>query len=450
MRHRQIVLLLILGIAFVASCNGAQQNAQQDSAVPATKSDAAGAAADATPIADTAAASRDGSGGQGGNSDAAAPVGSADARLAPEASGGPEAGAADIPAASGPDASDAPAAPLDLAPGADLQIAAPETNSDTAAADRAASLDIAAPDVASELARNDASSDGATASSLLVPVQGALLGAYVDNGIQDQIEATLGRKLAINHNFFAWNLDFTVQAGKDLAANKIPLITWEAWINGVGTPLDDIINGVQDSLIRSRAQSAKALGKPFFLRWGHEMNGNWYPWDGFHNGANQAATTKYISAFRHIHDVFTSAGANNVLWVFSPNCDGVPGDSWNQWANYYPGDNYVDWMGVDGYNWGNVQTTSVWRSFSNIFGPIYSGLAANNKPIIIPETASAEGGGDKAAWISAIVPALKSSFPGIKAMVWFDTNKETDWRFDSSTAAKNASVAMANDPYFNP
>jgi beta-mannanase len=180
------------------------------------------------------------------------------------------------------------------------------------------------------------------------------------------------------------------------------------------------------------------------------MNGNWYPWDGSHNGANQTATAKYVSAFRHIHDVFTGAGANNVLWVFSPNCDSVPGDSWNQWANYYPGDSYVDWMGVDGYNWGNVQTTSTWRSFSAIFSTIYSGLAAKGKPIIIPETASAEGGGDKAAWISGILPALKSSFPGIKALVWFDTNKETDWRMDSSTAAKTASVTMANDPYFNP
>jgi hypothetical protein len=83
-------------------------------------------------------------------------------------------------------------------------------------------------------------------------------------------------------------------------------------------------------------------------------------------------------------------------------------------------------------------------------GRIYTGLAAKGKPIMIPETASTELGGDKAAWIAAIVSALKGTYPGIKALVWFDMNKETDWRFDSSATALAASKTMATDPYFNP
>ena len=116
-------------------------------------------------------------------------------------------------------------------------------------------------------------------------------------------------------------------------------------------------------MITARAQAVKTFGQKFFLRWGHEMNGNWYPWDGANNGANLAATTTFISAYRHIHDLFVAAGATNALWVFCPNVDSVPGDSWNQWQNYYPGDAYVDWMGFDGYNWGTVQTTSTWQTF---------------------------------------------------------------------------------------
>jgi hypothetical protein len=69
---------------------------------------------------------------------------------------------------------------------------------------------------------------------------------------------------------------------------------------------------------------------------------------------------------------------------------------------------------------------------------------------MIPETASTEVGGDKAAWIRAILPALRGSYPAIKALVWFHMNKETDWRVDSSAAARDAFVPMANDPYFNP
>jgi hypothetical protein len=288
-------------------------------------------------------------------------------------------------------------------------------------------------------------------SGLLVPAQGTLLGAFVGTGTIAQLETTLGRKLAVSHNFYGWTDDWTTWVRSTAQAGYIPLITWEAWTNGsAGIPLDDIINGVHDTMIHSRAQSSLAVGQKFFLRWGHEMNGNWYPWDGFHNGASTGASAKYISAYRHIHDLFAAAGASNVLWVFSPNVDSVPGDAWNQWANYYPGDGYVDWMAFDGYNWGTVMTTSTWRTFASMTSTIYAGLAAKGKPIMIPETASAEQGGDKAAWIAAMLPALKGSFPSIKALVWFHMNKETDWRIDSSTAARTSFVQMATDPYFSP
>ena len=178
-------------------------------------------------------------------------------------------------------------------------------------------------------------------------------------------------------------------------------------------PLDDIISGTHDAMIRARAQAVKAIGQKFFLRWGHEMNGNWYPWDGAHNGANAAATAKYIAAYRHIHDLFVAAGATNALWVFCPNVDSVPGDAWNQWSNYYPGDAYVDWIGVRRLQLGNRPVRRRrWQTFATIAGAIYAGLAAKGKPIMIPETASAELGGDKAAWIAAILPALKSDVPG--------------------------------------
>jgi beta-mannanase len=131
----------------------------------------------------------------------------------------------------------------------------------------------------------------------------------------------------------------------------------------------------------------------------------------------------------------------NVLWVFCPNVDSVPSDSWNQWSNYYPGDTYVDWACYDGYNWGT-------DTFASMTSRIYSGLAAKNKPIMLGETSTLDV--EKATWINAIVPAMKSQFPLLKALVWFDVNKENDWRFDSSANSLAAFVAMAKDPYFNP
>src|SRR3569623_1829563 len=291
---------------------------------------------------------------------------------------------------------------------------------------------------------------GSGSPSLLVPAQGVLLGAFVGTGSLAGLEGELGRQVAINHTFVGWMDDWPAKLSGLGMGGRIPLVTWEAWDNSVGAPLTDIASGTYDAMITARAQAAKSFGQKFFQRWGHEMNGNWYPWDGANNGASLAATATFIAAYRHIHDLFVAAGATNALWVFCPNVNSVPSDSWNQWQNYYPGDAYVDWMGFDGYNWGTVQTTSTRQTFPTIAGMIYASLAAKGKPSMVPETASAEQGGDKSAWIGGILPALQATFPAIKAFVWFQMNKETDWRIDSSPAAKAAFLTMANDPFFYP
>src|SRR5262249_40916203 len=105
------------------------------------------------------------------------------------------------------------------------------------------------------------------------PAQGALLGGFVGTGTLAQLETTVGRHLAITHAFYSWADDFTARLATTLAGGRIPLVTWEPWTNSVGIPLDDIINGVHDTMIQTRAQSAKGVGGMFFLRWGHEMNG---------------------------------------------------------------------------------------------------------------------------------------------------------------------------------
>ena len=208
-----------------------------------------------------------------------------------------------------------------------------------------------------------AASLGRGLSGLLVPAQGALLGAFVGTGTIAQLETTLGRKLAISHNFFGWTDDCTAGSRTPSRSGASRSSPGRHGRTAVGIPLDDIISGAHDAMIRTRAQAAKRVGQKFFLRWGHEMNGNWYPWDGFHNGANPAATAKYIAAYRHIHDLFVAAGATNVLWVFSPNVDSVPGDAWNQWSNYYPGDSLRRLDGVRRLQLGHRATGSSWRTF---------------------------------------------------------------------------------------
>lgn len=283
----------------------------------------------------------------------------------------------------------------------------------------------------------------AGASAILEPKSGILLGQYYGDGSISATGTKLGRTLPVHLTYYAWDDDWTSGNTKsDLNAGRIPLVNWELF----DATLDDIIAGVYDTMLAQRAKDAKNLGKKFFLDFGAEMNGDWSPWSGAQNGSSAA---KYLAAYRHTHDALVAGGATNAVWVWCPNVTDEPNQSWNRALEYYPGDAYVDWTCVDGYNWGSSNGGG-WQSFHDVFANIYPKLAAKNKPILIGEMASAEVGGDKAAWITAMLPTLNSDFPLIKGLIWFDVNKETDWRISSSPAAEAAFVKMVSDPYCNP
>src|SRR5262249_29315432 len=146
--------------------------------------------------------------------------------------------------------------------------------------------------------------------------------------------------------------------------------------------------------IHARAKGAKAIAKKFFLDFAAESNGE--------EAWSKNDPKLYVSAYRHIHDIFVAEGATNVVWAWCPNVTDTDGTN-KTTMDYYPGDAYVDWTGVDGYNWGTIYGDP-WQSFQEVFAKIYPLLAAKGKPILIGEMASTEMGGDKAKWIDAIVP----------------------------------------------
>jgi beta-mannanase len=176
------------------------------------------------------------------------------------------------------------------------------------------------------------------------------------------------------------------------------------------------------------------------------MNGNWYPWA---SGVNGNTSASFIAMWRHVHDIFAKEGASNVRWIWSPNVDfagATPLES------LYPGDAYVDWVGLDGYNWGMVNGWTPWHSFTDLFGASYARITRlTNKPVIIGEMSSVESGApagqSKATWISsALGVELPNNFPRVRAFVWFDQNNggQRDWRIDSSPdslAAFRAAIA---------
>jgi beta-mannanase len=203
-------------------------------------------------------------------------------------------------------------------------------------------------------------------------------------------------------------------------------------------PATSIIRGDHDPYIRAWATGAREWGHPLFLRFNWEMNGWWrFPWSEQLNG-NQPG--EYVRAWRHVHDLFTAAGATNVTWVW---CVNIINQETTPLASLYPGDNYVDWVAMDGYNWG-FEYRNTWQTFTEIFAPTYAALRqlAPDKPIMIAEVASVEQGGDKAAWIrDALGPQLAARFPAVKAISWFNWNDDDPaltWPIESSAASAAA------------
>jgi hypothetical protein len=235
----------------------------------------------------------------------------------------------------------------------------------------------------------------------------------------------------------------------------IPFFSWSSQstpsnLNEPDFQLSDVIAGTYDSYIRSFATAAKNWGHPFFLRFDWEMNGNWFPWS---EGVNGNKTGEYVTAWRHVHDIFASVGATNVSWVWCPNVD--PNKEFRDSSSMYPGDDYVDWTSLDGYNWGKAPYRPAgWKTFDQLFSSTYHRIVdtiAPSKPMVIGEVGSTEYGGSKATWIKEMLAELPVSYPKIHGLVWFNREAEgepMDWSIETSSSAESAFAAGIQSPAY--
>jgi len=291
--------------------------------------------------------------------------------------------------------------------------------------------------------------DGSKAAGVL-PARffGASIGGLPSNlAPLGTLEAMVGRRT----NVANWYVDFTTpdfDAGAASALSgrgTVPMITWEPWDSSLADPLSEpaynlgtIIAGNWDHLLTTWATEIAAWGRPVLIRFAHEMNGNWYPWS---EGVNGNTVGQYVQAWQHVHNLFAANGAGNVTWIWSPNTDYYGSTSLKE---LYPGDSYVSQIGLDGYNWGTTQSWSTWQSAKQIFTATIADVRSfTSKPILLSEVASAEKGGSKATWVANFFSWLEST-PAVTGFVWFEFNKETDWRVVSSRASEAAFVSALN------
>ena len=319
---------------------------------------------------------------------------------------------------------------------------------------------------------------------LIMPAKGAYSGAYVDFGEgEDKVtydgiaafEQMTGKHLAIVAfgNFWGEQL-FPVKTMNIVAGyGAIPLVFWSPWDRPYMENhkpdrfnLPAILAGKWDAYIDQWADAARDYGKPIMVSWGLEMNGTWFPWSGVHYGGGKvighkdgqplyAGPEMVKQAYRYVVDRVRARKADNILWGFHVNHYGLPQKPWNKIANYYPGANYVDWLGISVY--GKMLRREDWTLFNNVMDNSYQEICQLDpqKPVIVAEWGVGEfPPASKAEFITKAFADMQTRYQRVKgAVYWHERweNKDgsfSNLRVNSSPEALDAFRAGVADPYW--
>lgn len=261
----------------------------------------------------------------------------------------------------------------------------------------------------------------ADSQKVLPPSSGIYFSAYPDFGdsedtvtaqrIED-FEELAGKEIAWVYFSNNWvdGIKFPYEAVATIHKySRLPFIRMMAISNydrvcpdGVYT-LQKIIDGYFDDELRTWADDARAVGFPLMVEFGTEVNGEWFSWNGSWNGGDTLTgygdptlpdgPERFRDAYRHIIDLFRARGVTNITWVFHVNCENIPDESWNRMAAYYPGDSYIDWIGISTYGaLTPKEARQDWRLFTEIMDasyPEFSAISAN-KPLALLEFGAIE------------------------------------------------------------
>lgn len=303
-------------------------------------------------------------------------------------------------------------------------------------------------------AARDAGGRSATADTL-VPATGRLFGAFVDpagspgrpvtgdsQAAVDAFERRLGRSLDLRRVFLRWDdpIDSaTVRA--DIERGRTPVVSVRPQRrDGSRISWADVASGTVDADIAAQARAVRSLGAPVFLSFHHEPDVE----------STFGSPAQYVAAWRHYVQQMRTAGASGAAftWIMTPSSFGSASVGAGADA-YYPGDDVVDWAGLDAYNWLGCSPgkPAAWRPLAQVVSPFRTFGARHGKPLMLAEWGSVEDPADpgrKAAWLRDGMAAL-DSMPEIKAVSYFSTRGNCDWWADSSDGSWTAFTEVAAD-----
>ena len=190
--------------------------------------------------------------------------------------------------------------------------------------------------------------------------------------------------------------------------------------------LAEIGEGRFDDYLRAYAAQVRKFGHPVVIGFAHEMNGSWYPW-----GYGHATPATWVRAWRRVVTVFQQSGATNVTWLWT-----VSAYFPSRIAAYWPGAQYVSWVGFDGY----YETPS--DTFRTLFVPPLKAVRKfTSDPVLISETAVGPDTHQAAGKITGMFDGIRAH--GMLGLIWFDRAQHQgihhqDWRLEDSKSALDA------------
>ncbi len=259
---------------------------------------------------------------------------------------------------------------------------------------------------------------------------------HIDNGISNlQKVKNLSSQIDVNFDiislYIAWEKDLEsnfpgLLLDSIYSQRSIPMITWEPWLNSFEDeinqerPVFELIDeGNFDDYITRFAEKLKSLKRPVFLRFAHEFDNPFYPW---YIGGDDASV-KFKKAWIHTYEIFKKIEAHNVIWV------------WNPWksdniSEFYPGQEYLDWIGVNILNYGRLNENRGWLNFDSLYYHFHKELKnLPSAPVMISEFGSLREEDGQSEWIENAFISIENKYDEIKSVIYFNSKVDKNWPY---------------------
>ncbi len=258
-------------------------------------------------------------------------------------------------------------------------------------------------------------------------------------------EAAVGKKAAYVYFSQQWfeGEEFPVRACEWIRQlGKVPyirLMTWSEAEEGkreTHYTVPAIAAGKFDEAFTRWASAARAFGSPVMVEWGIECNARWFPWNASwyrksSGGTEGGGPACFVAAYRRLITTMRAAGAANITWVWHINNSDEPEAAWNSLENYYPGDDFIDWIGVSDYGARTPFEKEDLPEFRTQMDAVYGRLTklAPTKPVLVSEFGCASGNPRVKAseWAAdSLADLFSKRWPRVAGFCWWNEIWEND------------------------